>query len=211
MKLVRISPEPNRQGRHIVELDDGSKLKLLPSVIGDLGLYAGLELDEAQYARLQEVSGRADTRQRAVRIISAAAVSRRELQDRLVQKGAGREQAEEAVAWLSDLNLLDDAQTAAQIVQRGVSRGYGPRRIRQMLYEKKIPRELWDEALARIPQMDDAVDRFLAGRFRGGRPDQKEIKRAADALARRGYSWGEIKEGLRRYDEAVCREMEDEL
>lgn len=211
MRLQSISPEPNRQGKHLAVLEDGSKLKLLPSVIGDLGLYAGMELDEQQLEQLLSTIRRADARQRAVRIISATSVSKRELEDRLVQKGAEQEQAQEAVQWLSELNLLDDAQTAAQIVQRGVARGYGKLRIRQMLYEKKIPRAYWDEALEQMPQMDDAVDRFLSARFRGTTPDQKELKRAMDALARRGYSWSEIKEGLRRYDEAVCREMEDEI
>ena len=32
-----------------------------------------------------------------------------------------------------------------------------------------------------------------------GSRDPKEFKKASDALARRGYSWSQISEGLRRY------------
>jgi regulatory protein len=44
------------------------------------------------------------------------------------------------------------------------------------------------------------VDKLLQSKLRGKDPsDPKEIKRVSDALMRRGYSWSEIKEGLRRY------------
>ena len=46
---------------------------------------------------------------------------------------------------------------------------------------------------------DEGNDAFLRKRFKGGIPDQKELKRASDALARRGYRWNEIREGLNRY------------
>ena len=51
--------------------------------------------------------------------------------------------------------------------------------------------------------MDDpaaAIDAFLDKKLRGTAPgDQKALKRAADALARRGFRWEDIKDGLRRH------------
>ena len=95
--------------------------------------------------------------------------------------------------------MLDDRQTAAQIVRSGAARGYGAARIRQMLYEKRVPKELWDEALEQLPPQDDAIDLFLQRRFRGKTPDRAEIKRATDALLRRGHSWEDIRRALSRY------------
>ena len=40
---------------------------------------------------------------------------------------------------------------------------------------------------------------FLASRLRGGEDDPKQIKKVSDALCRRGFSWEEIRSGLRRY------------
>ena len=109
------------------------------------------------------------------------------------------EDAREAVAWMQELQLVDDLDTAKQLVRRGVSRGYGKNRLRQMLYEKRVPRELWDEALELLPPQDDAIDLFLQRRFRGNTPDRAEIKRATDALLRRGHSWEDIRRALSRY------------
>ena len=202
MTVLSIAASPDRRGRHRVEFSDGSALKLPPSVIADLQLYTGREIDESELARVREAERKADARQRAVNIISATTVSGRELSDRLRRKGASEQDAEEAVQWLQELNLVDDARTARQIVERGVRRGYGERRIRQMLYEKKIPREHWDEALEAVPAPDGPIDEYLRANLRGI-PDQKERKRICDALARRGFDWGDISAGLRRYGDGL--------
>ena len=47
-----------------------------------------------------------------------------------------------------------------------------------------------------VTKWDELVEEFLRDRFRKGPPDEKELRRAADALARRGFSWGDVKAGL---------------
>lgn len=199
MRVEAIEQTRSLQGKLRVRFDNGESLLILPAAIAELGLYAGMELPDATMDSIKETCGAASARERAVRIVSAASVTKTELQRRLVQKGETEEHAEEAVAWLSELHLLDDRQTAAQIVRSGAARGYGAARIRQMLYEKRVPKELWDEALEQLPPQDDAIDLFLQRRFRGKTPDRTEIKRATDALLRRGHSWEDIRRALSRY------------
>ncbi len=199
MRVEAIEQTRSPQGKLRVRFDNGESLMILPAAIAELGLYAGMELPDAAMDSIKETCGAASAKERAVRIVSAASVTKKELQRRLVQKGETEEHAEEAVAWLSELHLLDDRQTAAQIVRSGAARGYGAARIRQMLYEKRVPKELWDEALEQLPPQDDAIDLFLQRRFRGKTPDRAEIKRATDALLRRGHSWEDIRRALSRY------------
>ena len=199
MRVEAIEPTRSPQGKLRVRFDGGESLLMLPAAIAELGLYAGMELPDAAMDSIKETCGAASAKERAVRIVSAASVTKKELRHRLVQKGETEEHADEAVKWLSELHLLDDRQTAAQIVRNGAARGYGAARIRQMLYEKRVPRELWDEALELLPPQDDAIDLFLQRRFRGKTPDRAEIKRATDALLRRGHSWEDIRRALSRY------------
>ena len=199
MRVEAIEPTRSPQGKLRVRFDSGESLLMLPAAIAELGLYAGMELPDAAMDSIREACGAASAKERAVRIVSAASVTKKELRHRLVQKGETEEHADEAVKWLSELHLLDDRQTAAQIVRNGAARGYGAARIRQMLYEKRVPRELWDEALELLPPQDDAIDLFLQRRFRGKTPDRAEIKRATDALLRRGHSWEDIRRALSRY------------
>lgn len=208
-RVEALREPPVRGGRFTVVLEDGRRLRLERSVVEEFGLFPGREVDGETLLRVREANAHASAKARAVRIVSASNVSRRELRRRLLEKGEDAEMADEAVAWLSELNLLDDAQTARQLVQSAVRKGYGPARIRQILYQKGIDRSLWDEAMADLPPMDGAIDRFLAARFGGGKPDEREVKRAADALLRRGHSWSDIRPALRHYTDRLEDGMEE--
>jgi len=140
-------------------------------------------------------------RRRALDLLNHRAMSRRELIDKLVEKGEARDTAEEAANWLAEMRLLDDEGYAEQIVRHYAAKGYGQKRVEQELWRRGITKDLWDEALEAMPEQDDSLDRFIVSKLRGGNPDRKEEKRIADALARRGYSWDEINAGLRRYRE----------
>lgn len=197
-RLIKAILPPKRpNAKTTVVFDDGSVMKLIPAVAADQGLYPGMELETADLDRLRAANGAASARQRAVRIISAAGVSKRDLEERLTRRGEDPRDAHNAVQWLSDLDLLDDAETARQIVARGVNRGYGAERIRQMLYEKRIPKQYWDEALAQIPDMTDALTDFLQKRL-GEDSDEKQRRSAVNAALRRGYTWQEVRSVMER-------------
>ena len=199
MKVESIESTRSPQGKLRVRFDDGSSLMVLPSAMAELGLYQGMEIPDGAMDSIKDTCAKASARERAVRIISAASVSKRELEKRLIQKGEREEDAQQVVQWLEELKLLDDAQAAQQIVRNGAAKGYGAARIKQILFEKRIPKEYWDAALELLPPQDGAIDAFLQRRFRGRKPDRVECKRAADALARRGHSWSDIKSALERY------------
>ena len=198
MKTIQAVLPPKRPGaRAVVLFSDGASWKLYPSVVADQGLYPGMELDDAALTRIRDANGAVSAKQRAVRIISAAGVTKEDLEARLCRKGEKPEDAKNAVNWLSDLRLLDDAETARQIAARGAARGYGLQRIRQMLYEKRVPREYWEEALASVPDQSGTLETFLADRL-GAEPDEKTRRSAVSAALRRGFTWQEISAALAR-------------
>ena len=140
---------------------------------------------------------------RALEILGRRAMSRRELVDKLVQKGEDKAAAELAADWLVEMRLLDDADYAEQIVRHYAAKGYGRQRVAEELWRRGIGRDLWDAALLEMPEGDEALDRFIQAKLRGSEPDKQEEKRVADALRRRGYDWDAISEGLRRYRESL--------
>ena len=210
MTIDRIEPVPLQEHLFRLHLSDGTVIRTQDYVIADLGLYPGAELDSEKLEQLRAAVGLASAKNRAVRIVSAAGVSKKELEYRLTRKGEAAGDAKAAVQWLSDLELLDDAKTAEQLVRSAVHKGYGKARIKQILFEKRIPEEYWEDALEQVPDMDDAVDKFLNQRLKGREPDQKELKRTIDALLRRGHSWSDIRAGLRRYSDSLDLEEQYE-
>lgn len=195
MKVESLKTAPDRAGRYWVTFDDGSKMGLYRQTVEDFALYSGKELDEQETEALRTAAGQMSAKMRAVRIVSAASVSRRDLEARLVRKGEDPQQAKEAVAWMEDLHLVDDRATAEQVVSSCISKGYGLMRAKQALYEKRIPKEYWDEALADYPDQTEKITAFLKSRLDAD-SDEKQFRRAVDALIRRGHSYGTIRRAL---------------
>lgn len=198
MRLERL--EATQRPEKLKAVFDGETLTVSASLCVQFSLCAGMELDEEAFSALKAAVAKEAARERAVRILTASAVSERELEKRLVQKGtlpadaAGRRRMAEGAPVPG---RRGDGGPVGGFCR---AKGYGRARVKNILYEKGIPKDLWDEALARIPAMDDAIDRFLAAKLRGRTADEKTIKKTIDALLRRGFSYGEIRDALRRYE-----------
>ena len=193
MRIDSVSQSPDRAGRYLVKFSDGSSMKLYRQTVEDFRMFPGMEIEDLDAVR--ESNSRYSAKMRAVRIVSASAVSKRDLENRLVRKGESQEQAKAAVQWLSDLNLVDDRQTARQIVDSCIRKGYGLQRAKQALYEKQIPKSYWEEALEDYPDQTDRIADFLRTKLRNP-DDPKQVRRAIDAALRRGHSYGDVKRAL---------------
>ena len=73
------------------------------------------------------------------------------------------------------------------------------RSLRDELYRRGIPREMWDDALEQAQDPTEAIDAFVAKKLAGKDLDRKQLQKVSAALARRGYSWSDINDALRRY------------
>ena len=198
MRIERVEASRHKRGRVLVFLADGACLKITEQELLDFGLRAGDELDETTLARLKEAAGVSNVKATAADLIGKRAMSRASLEKKLKEKGASEVEARYAAEWLEAIGAINDADYAALLVRHCADLGYGPARTREKLYEKGVPRELWDEALDQLPDNGEQIDRFLQSKLRGRMPDEKEKKRLTDALLRRGYSWGDVKAAWNR-------------
>ncbi len=195
MRIDSLKTTPDRAGRYWVSFEDGSRIGLYRQTVEDFALYTGKELSDEELEQLLTAAGQMSAKMRAVRIVSASSVSKRDLEDRLVRKGEDPQQAKEAVQWMEDLHLVDDRNTAEQVVHSCIAKGYGLARAKQALYEKRIPKAYWEEALADYPDQAEKIETFLRSRLDAD-SDQKQIKKAIDALIRRGHSYSTIRQVL---------------
>ncbi len=174
---------------------DGKTLRLYRQTVQDFGLYTGLELSEKQFSELESAAGAMSAKMRAVRIVSASNVSKGDLEQRLIRKGEDPGQAKQAVQWMADMDLLDDEKTARQTVENCIRKGYGVARAKQALYEKRIPKAYWEAALEDYPDQSEHIMAFLRSSL-DTQWDERDLRRAIDALIRRGHSYGQIRQVL---------------
>ena len=198
MRIERLESSKHKRGRVLVFLEDGACLKITEQELLDFGLRAGDDLNEATLTKLKEAAGISNVKATAADLIGKRAMSRASLEKKLKEKGASEADARYAAEWLEAIGAINDADYAALLVRHCADLGYGPARTREKLYEKGVPRELWDDALDQLPDNGEQIDRFLQSKLRGRTPDEREKKRLTDALLRRGYSWGDVKAAWNR-------------
>ena len=198
MRIETIKPSQRKKGRILVILEDETILRVTEDVVLRFGLARGMDIDEDTRREVERAAGAARARASAARMVGRRALSKEELQRKLIQKGASEEDASDAAGWLEDIGAIDDAGYAAMLVRHYGERGYGPGRVREELRRRGIDRELWEEALQELPEPAEAIAAFLR-RKAGDLSDRREVKRLTDALLRRGFHWGDIRDALSRY------------
>ena len=203
MKIVRIEKSKHVQERVLVYLEEGDPLRITRNELLQFGLYQGMDLPPEVVVQLQNAGKRSQGRAAAARLASGRMMSRKELAERLGRKGIAPDTVVEAVDWLESLGAVDDAAYAGAVARHYAAGGYGPGRVRQELQKRGIPRELWDSALAQLPDSAAAIDKFLQSKLKGRTPDRTTLKKLSDALLRRGFSWNDIRPALNRLGEEI--------
>ena len=137
-------------------------------------------------------------RKKALSLLERRDYGEAELRAKLVEKGAGEEDAAAAARRMAELGFINDANYAAMVARHYSAKGYGPERIRAELRRRKLGRELWDGALGAAPDSAGAAYAVFKAKMRGG-TDRDALRRASAALARRGFGWDEVKAAMERY------------
>lgn len=202
MRIEAIVPPRPPYKRWTLTFEDGSRLRVPKSAMIDYALHSDMDLSEEDFAVLQTDVQRAALRDQAVSLLNRRNCSRGELRMRLQGPDVPPDEVEAIIDWAEEIGLLNEQAYAESIVSHYVDKGCGWYKIREELYRRHIPRDLWDAVLAQLPDPQEQVDAYLARHLRG--VDPKSMRRAADALARRGFSHADISAGLRRF-----RETED--
>ena len=227
MKIEKLEPSKHKQGRWLVWLEDASIVRVSEGDVVSLGLYAGKELSDAEGEALAAAGDKSRLMEKAVGMLSVRPMSRKELLDKLcapsrpkkgkypydklddapdpevlqARREALRGQAEAVADRLTDLGLLNDEEYACTVVRHYAAKGYGPRKLRDELYRRGVPREYWEDALGEREPDDRQIDKLARQKLRDGEPTRENLKRVSDYLARRGYGWEEISAALERLRE----------
>lgn len=204
-RIERVEPSKHVKGRYLVFLDTGTLLKVGEQELLDFGLRPGQTLEGEELNRLISSSQDTAAKARAAKMIGARPLSKSELVSRLVSKGEGAASAQRAADWLEDLGAVNDAEYAKTVVRHYDRMGYGPQKLRDELYRRKVPREYWEAAMEEARPQEEAVEAFLAAKFRCREVTEQELQRQANALRRRGFGWEAIRAGLSRYEAELSR------
>lgn len=209
---MKITGIEKKSGTRYTVLVDGEYYHIFDQeILEQFRIRVGMEVDEALLERMKHQADVRRARERAYYLLSYRDHSERELYDKL-RRTVPEEVAAQTVAKMLELGLLDDRRYAEKLAEYYlVQKRWSYRKSLFEMKRRGIGEEIAAEALdaCGVPaseQLRQLLDRKY-GRLLG---DPAGNRKAANALARLGFSYDEIRSAIRAYLEEMEIGDEDE-
>ena len=176
-------------GEYFLTVDNG--------YLAELGIYNGMDVDCEDIEKLRVNIGARRAYNKAVDLLSRRDHSRKELLDKLRQKGYG-EYAVEAIEKLADYGYIDDRRFARIFAEELIRlKSYGKKRVEQELYRKGVERDIICEVISECDFPSEKLAEIIERKYSRYLNDEKGVNKTVNALLRLGYTYTEIRDAIR--------------
>jgi len=179
-----------------VQIDSELACVMPRKLVADVGLRVGMDIDQEWLTGLVHKENVRIAIQRAARLLEIRSRGSKEMARALKQRGFDESVIEEALARLTKLGTIDDAQFAAEfIASRGRAHPQAVRMTRSELAARGVAKGDIEDALTGMGEIDElALARVALAKRARSLPDDKEerrkaYQRLANFLAGRGFGW----------------------
>lgn len=189
-----------------LSLSDGRQVLVDNDLIFERSLKAGLEIDDKYLEELLFSSDYVRAKSRAVWYLDRSAHTEKGLYDKLVRAGFAKEACAKVIARFIEVGLLDDRRYAETLAERLIETNVSKREALQKMLSKGLPYDLAKAVLEETEADENTqIRNLIEKKYRNKLLAENGAKKVFDALARKGFSFGAIREALKSYIE----ELED--
>ena len=218
MKILKFKKKPN--GKYSVYLDDGREFVYYEETILQYELLIKREIDEKDLLTIHQTNLEYDVYYVALNSIKSRFKSVYELREFLRKKEYPEEMIDKAIDKLIDQRYLDDRLFAKSYINtQMITTSHGPLRIKNDLYNKKVPSYIIEEEIAlfdedsQIEKMKKIIERLIrSNRTRGGLVLKQKI---INDLKTQGYEYDLISRIISSYsfpqDKNLAKKEYDKL
>ncbi len=193
--IVQIELRRSRPERFVIHLDSGEAYLVSPETALRYGFTLDRHFEEDEFYRILAEDEIRRAKDQALRFLETRPHSRHELLLKLRRKGYRSQAAQQALAELAQVHLIDDREYArlyieSELKRRPCSRTILRLRLREKGIAPEVSEPLLDEAYASINE--EHLARLVADKFlRTGRhlSPLKQKQRLIRLLQSRGFSW----------------------
>ena len=209
MVITRIESQKTRSRRVNIYCDGEFALGLHQDVLVKFGLREGDVLDEKQIEKLQGAEELNLAKEKALRLLGYRRRSEKELRARLLEREFHPEIIDSVIEHLRKLGFVNDRAFAEAFLHDALmKKPAGTRLLRQELRRKGISKEIVEGLLEEKlgTEIEFSLAREAASKrmrrstisHKGGERE-KQQKRLADFLVRRGFAWDTVASVLKEF------------
>lgn len=179
------------------------KIYIHSEIIRKYNVAKGMELSEEEADRLIYENDLRRARERALYLMESRDHSYRELFDKL-EKNYSEDICFEVCNRLAEIGVINDRRYAEKLCRQLFEvKKLGRYRVKQEMRLKGLGSEIIEEAMENFSEEDEPFERLeklVEQKYERYLTDRRGVEKVKNALARKGYSFGEIKEVLDLYD-----------
>ncbi len=206
---MKLTYKKGKQDKIHISVDGEYSFTVDEAYFMSLGIYNGKEVDEDELSELRETVSVRRAYNYAVSLLARRDHSERELKDKLLLKGY-KEGADEAIEKLKVGGYVSDERFARLYARElRLLKKYGRKRIEQELFRKGIDRDIISEVLSETEFDEDELVSLIERKYGRYLADEKGLQKTVNGLLRMGYTYGEIRDALRKISENT--ELEDNI
>ena len=203
--------QPRRKGLSLLVLDGEPAMELDTQVLGREGVRPGITLTDEALFQLREESDHYRAKEKALYLLGHRGHLKGELEEKL-RRDFPEEAARYAADRMEELGLIDDAAYGRQLAHQLLERkGFAASRVRFELCRKGLAKDLAEEIVQELaPEPEEKLLQLLEKKYPLAAQDEKQQRRAVNALQRMGYRLPEIRQALRCLDETIDLNEDEE-
>ena len=205
MKITLIKREKPYLVRYF--LDNGIDFAIDLDLANELCLKQEETLSIDKIAELKEESDYLRAKKRALWYLERSMRTEKELYDKLVTASFSKKASAKVVARFKELGLVDDRVYAKRYTEQCIDKNISKREIYAKLSRKGIKKELLSEVLEQTECDEECQIKALIDkkyyRYLMDKNDRKSIDKVYSSLARKGFSFGAIKQVLKEYIDSL--------
>lgn len=179
------------------------KIYIHRDVIAECGVSRGMEITEEEVDRLIYKNDLRRARERALYLLESSEHSYVMLYDKL-EKNYSEDICRQVCDRMAEIGLINDRRFAEKLCRQLFERKkLGKYRVRQEMRMKGLPDELIAQVMEEFAEEDDPfarLEELVEKKYERYLTDRKGVNKVKNALARLGYSYGEINDVLDLYD-----------
>lgn len=207
---MKLSVKPGKSDKMHLHIDGEYFITVDSGYLVELGIYNGMEVNCENIEEIRRNISVRRSYNKAVDLLSRRDHSKKELIDKLRQKGHG-EYAAQAAEKLSEYGYIDDRRFAFTFAEELIRlKSYGKKRVEQELYRKGIDRDIISEVISECDFPSEKLTELIERKYNRYLYDEKGVNKTVNALLRLGYSYSEIRDAIREITDREEFETADE-
>lgn len=198
MKIIAL--QNRRKGLTALKLENGEELLLDTEIVIIRDLKPGVFIDDPDALFYESDFKRAKSR--ALWYLSRGDLTEKGLFEKLRNAGFGQKATEGAVRRMKELSLIDDEKFARRLTEILEGSGSSEKEIYFKLVNKGVPSDIAKEVLSES-ETDEAekIKKLLYTKYQSKLNTEEGVKKVIAALARKGFSFYDIKYAIKSYNE----------